>query len=239
MERHLHGDRPVPLALVMKPCTHIRPSTMLRRSVARFRFVVGFTADGAAPDDAGQHRGLGDGHVRGRLTEVSARCRFHAVKPIAEVDLVQINLENLILAVHVFDSLGEYRLAHFSPKCLVARKKADARELLRNRARPFGRAAFANVAEHRADDADAIDAVMLVKAPVFDCDHGIPQVRRNKIEFNFHSVLSWNGKDGPVVGVVHHCPFGRFANHAQLVCTREAGNHLIEEPSSQQNEESR
>ncbi len=48
-------------------------------------------------------------------------------------------------------------------KGLVAREEADARQLLRNRARAFGGTPFANVLEHGAEDADAVDAVVLVK----------------------------------------------------------------------------
>ena len=83
-----------------------------------------------------------DRQVGGRLAEVSARGRFGAVEPVAEVDLVQIDLENLVLAVELLDPLRENRFAHLAAKRLVAREEADSRQLLRNRARAFGRAAL-------------------------------------------------------------------------------------------------
>ena len=238
VERHLLGNRRVVLlgrdepVLAHQPQHHV---AALRGAVEIRRGIRG----GRRLDDARQHCGFGDRHVRGRFAEIPARGCFCAVQPVAEVDLVQIDFENLILAVHLFDALGEYRLAHFSPQCLVARQKADARELLRNRARALGSPAFANVSEYRADDADAVDAVMSVKARVLDRQYGIPQMRRDATEFDFHAVLTRNGKYWSIVGVVHRGPFGRFAYLAQLVCAGKACNHLIQEPSCEQDNENR
>ena len=156
----------------MKPCSRISFSTTLRRCGGALEIRRGIGC-GRRSDDARQHRGFGHGEIGRRLAEVAARGRFRAVEAIAEIHLVQIDLENLVLAVELLDPLRENRFAQFAAKRLVAREKADARELLRDRARAFGRAALADVGEHGADDADAVDAVVVVETRVFDSDDRI------------------------------------------------------------------
>ena len=51
----------------------------------------------------GQHRGLGDGHVLQRLAEVDLARRREAVGSLAEVDLVHVDLEDLLLGELALD----------------------------------------------------------------------------------------------------------------------------------------
>ena len=112
-----------------------------------------------------------------RLAEIAESRRFGAVQAVAEIHLVQIHLENLVLPVELLDPLRENRLAHLAAQRLVAREEADARELLRDRARALRRAPLRDVREHGAHDADAVDAVVVVEARVLDRDDGIAQMR--------------------------------------------------------------
>ena len=192
---------------------------------------------GRRSDDACQHRGLGDGEIGRRFAEVAARGRFRAIEAVAEIHLVQIDFENLVLAVELLDALRENRFPQFAAKRLVTRKKADARKLLRDGARAFGRAALADVGEHGANDANAVDAVVLVETPVFYSDDRISQVPRHARQLDFDAILGRNRKDRAVVRIEHHRAFRRFRQFTQLISAWKPRNHLIQEPSRQGDEE--
>ena len=84
-------------AAVMKPCSRIRVSTTWLRSSAPSWLVHGESADGARASPAiSAHSGEVEG-LR-RPTEQVPRHRLDAVDARAQVDAVQIQLEDLLLA---------------------------------------------------------------------------------------------------------------------------------------------
>ena len=111
------------------------------------------------------------------LPKVAPRRRFGAVQAIAEIHLVQIDLENFVFGIEMFDPLRNDRFAPFPAQRLVAGQKAHARELLRNGACTLRRAPLAQVGHQRPDQADAVDTVVFVEAHVFDRDDGLLQIR--------------------------------------------------------------
>ena len=58
-------------------------------------------------DETREQRGFSQVQIGRRLPEVSAGRRFSAVETVAEIDLVQIELEDLILRIHALDPPGE------------------------------------------------------------------------------------------------------------------------------------
>ena len=99
-----------------------------------------------------------------------------AVDPVgsaAEIDLVQIKLEDLLLREFPFECHGQHRFAQFAVKRAVGIEEHVARKLLRDR----GRAADPLVPRHafddRAGEAHRIDAEMRLEALILDRDHRI------------------------------------------------------------------
>ena len=66
-----------------------------------------------------------------RLSEESPRCRFDAVAAAAEIDLVEIHLEYLVLRVGSLDPEREERLLDLAGKCFLLGQEEIARELRR------------------------------------------------------------------------------------------------------------
>src|SRR5918999_1670087 len=69
----------------------------------------------------GQRRRLGDIEVAYRLAEVALRRRLDAVGAAAEVDLVEVQLEDLVLRETGFDVAGDLRLLQLARERLLPR----------------------------------------------------------------------------------------------------------------------
>ena len=68
-------------------------------------------------------RGFGEGHLTDILVEVCLRSGLDTVRPMAEVNLIQIQLENLIFSENLFHLDGQQCLAHFAPEIPFGRKE--------------------------------------------------------------------------------------------------------------------
>ena len=100
-------------------------------------------------DEPGEHRGLREVHERGRLAEVGPTGCFDPVVPAAEVDPVHVGLQDLFLGQLSLDPVGKGGFDHLAKKVLAAERKAVARELLGQSARPLAEAAGNEVAHNR------------------------------------------------------------------------------------------
>jgi hypothetical protein len=104
---------PRPLSAVMKPWSAIRRSTRSRPPApppVRPR-----VQPRRRPRQRRQHRRLRQRQLRRVLAEVLLRRRLDAVRAAAEVDLVQVQLDDLTLAVPPLDLPGHPRLADLPP----------------------------------------------------------------------------------------------------------------------------
>src|SRR5256885_2344830 len=104
------------------------------------------------------------------FTEISLRSGLDSVETVAEVHLVEIQLEDLILRVRTLDPLGENQFLQLSAERFIRRQKALARELLSDRAAALRRAAMPDVCERGRPDAHEVESVVIVEALVFDRD---------------------------------------------------------------------
>src|SRR5207342_378503 len=114
------------------------------------------------------------GQVAQVAAEPELRRGGHAVDRLrallAEVDLVEVGLQDRALVVARFD---EQRVQHFVELAaeglfLADAEQAAARELLRDRARALARFARTQVHPRRPRDAGQVDAVVVVEVAVFD-----------------------------------------------------------------------
>ena len=136
------------------------------------------------------------------LAEVAARRRFDAVQAVAEVDLVEVELENLGLLVQHLDAFGEDELLQLPADGLVGREEALTRELLRDRAAALRGAAVADVGERGRRDANQVEPVMLVETLIFDRDDRVDQIRRIVGQRHVDALFVEDREGELVVGVV-------------------------------------
>ena len=129
------------------------------------------------PDQPGQQRHLAHVQVADRLVEVGPRARGHAVGAVPQEDLVQVQRQDVALAVPPFQAARQDRLADLALDRPLGRQER-LRDLLGDGRAALGDLAGPQVRAQRAGDAAVVDAVVLVKAPVLGCEKSVHQLRR-------------------------------------------------------------
>ena len=182
-------------ASLRKPFSCICPSTNSRRPSERFEIALR-RVDLGAGRDAGEHRGLGDGELLRGLAEAVARGLLDPVAAGAEVDVIEIELEDLVLATAMAFLVGaargaqllleaprEERLAHLALVGALLRVEQDVlHDLLRDGRAALPRATRAEVDDERASDAEVVEAFVVVEVRVLGGEHGELHVRRQLVD---------------------------------------------------------
>ena len=127
-------------------------------------------------DQAGERRALRQRHIARRLAKVPARGCFGSVHAAAEINPVQIQLEDFLFAEIVFDALGQKNLQQLPAVCSFFERETVARQLLCDGAAALADMAGRQIFERCANDPEQIVAVVLVKFCVLDCNHGVDQI---------------------------------------------------------------
>ena len=136
---------------------------------------VGRVEGGRRVQDRREHRALLDGEVLGVLVEVRLRRGLDAVGAAAEVDGVQVALQDLVLGLLALDLQRHERLLHLAGEGALLGEVEDLDVLLGDR-RGALRGAAARVAERRAQDALGVDALVGLEAAVLGGDHRVLHV---------------------------------------------------------------
>ena len=138
---------------------------------------------------AGEQRALGQRQLLQRLAEVRLRGGIHAVGALAEVDLIEVHLEDLILGVVALDLDREHDLLELARQRALVREEQVARQLLGDRAAALRAAHGAARPDRRAPDAPEVDAPVLVEAAILGRERGVDQRARNLPQRNRGAVL--------------------------------------------------
>ena len=136
------------------------------------------------------------------FAKIAARRRLDAVQPIAEVHLVEIELQDLVLGVHAFDARGKDELLKLAPHRFVGRQKALTGQLLRDRAAALRRSTRSQVGDGRRRDTDEIESAVPAKPLIFDRHDRIDEMRRHLPEPDFDALLLENREGQRVVAIV-------------------------------------
>ena len=124
-------------------------------------------------DGGGQAGGLGGGEIL-RVHAEGHLCRsLDAVGALAEVDEVQVHLQDLVLGVVVLDLQSQPDLLQLAGDGLLAGEVGELCQLLGDGAGSLGEAAGAQVAHQRAEDAGHVEAGMLVEAQILRRQEGV------------------------------------------------------------------
>src|SRR5207342_1794039 len=137
------------------------------------------------------------------FAEVSARRRLDTVQAVAEIDLVEIEPEDLLLGVDALETRRENQLLDLAPVGLVRRQEALAGELLRDRAAALGAAVVPYVRQRRRGDAHEIEPVMIEEALVLNRSNRLDEIGRHFRQRHLDALLLENRK-GELVVVVEH-----------------------------------
>jgi hypothetical protein len=126
-------------------------------------------------DQRRQHRRLGKGQLFGVLAEVEARARLDPVRAVAEVDLVRVQLEDLVLGEVLLDLHGQEGLVDLAADGLLGGEEDLLGELLGERRGALGGAALDDVLQQRAHDRLRVDAAVAVELRVLGGDDGVDE----------------------------------------------------------------
>ena len=144
-------------------------------------------------------RALGQGQLLRRLAEQVPRHRLDAVDAGAQIDPIEIQLEDLRLRELRVDHDREHGLARLAPVGPLVRQEQRPRQLLRQRAPALDGLRRADVANDGAAEGNRVDAGMVVEAVVLDGDERLLQVQRDVGERHVLVVLV-HAEPAPAVG---------------------------------------
>ncbi len=185
----------------MTPSDSISLSTRLRRRSAFSGLSTRRIGHGAF-GQAGQQSRLGQGQILGVLAEIKLRCGLEAVHSAAQIDLVAVEGEDLLLGEGALDLDGEICLLNFAGGGALGREKQVARQLHGERGCALRAAVAADVVPGGAGDAEDIDAPVRLEVLVFNGDDGLAQHRRKIVVVDHHAALKREGADDAALAVV-------------------------------------
>ena len=163
-------------ASVMKPSSRMRVSTTWLRSIAPSRFVHGDSADGARASPAISAHSARFSCLR-RPAEQVPRHRLDAVDAGAQINAIEIQLENLLLRQLGVDHQRERRFADSCGRSDFLFDRNSVRASCCVSVLPPSTAPGARMSRHtRAAERDRIDAEMMVEAMILDGDERMLQV---------------------------------------------------------------
>lgn len=129
----------------------------------------------------GEHRRLGDVDLAGRTAEVVAGRRLDAAGAVSEVDVVEVHLEDLVLAERVLDLLRDPHLEQLpgqrAPAGRQGIREDVARKLHRDGAEALVHARVADVRDRSRDDAREVDRAVVAEPAVLHRDECIRDMR--------------------------------------------------------------
>ena len=146
---------------------------------------------------SGEHRRLGDVEIARRFSEVPLRRRLDAVRAVAERDLIEVQLEDLVLRVLRLDGARDLRFLELAGQSREAAAVATvdrlgedlSRELHRDGREALGESAMPDVGEDRAGDALPVDARVLIEPLVLRHHERVPDERRDLVDLQQRASL--------------------------------------------------
>mgnify|MGYP003694058615 CR=1 FL=1 len=109
------------------------------------------------------------------------RHRLNAVHASAEVDAIQVELENLILAKAYSIRASDDRLFRFSRERRMRSREERSCQLLGQGAAALGQRSAAHVADSSTRQPDEVDAGMGIEPAILNCDNGMPKIRSDLV----------------------------------------------------------
>ncbi len=176
-------------------------------------------------DAARQHRRLGQAKLAGMLAEEFFRRRLDAIDPGAEIDLVEIEAEDLVLAVTGLQIDGQPRFLQLALHVAVGREKEILRQLLRQGRTTLHHMAGHHVADGGARQAHRVNAEMRAEAAVLNGDESVGDIVGQRGDRN-HLALRQAAPRNQPAAIVQDGDVLRRARLHQVAHVGQAGNEM-------------
>ncbi len=151
---------------------------------------------------AGQESRFSQVEVFGVFGEEKLRGGFETVHAVAEVDLVAVKGEDLLLGEGALDLDGEIGFLHFAGGGALGGEEEVAGQLHGERGGALGASVGADVMPDRADDAEGIDAPVGLEALVFNGDDGLAEDGGKAVVADDLAALEGKGADDAALAVI-------------------------------------
>src|SRR5215831_17631784 len=133
-------------------------------------------------DDGGNRSALGKSKLADLLAEVILGSSLHAIIAAAEINLVRVHREDLVLRIVPLDLQGEDHLLNLAVHTSVgAIEEESSGELHGEGTGTFGHAAMENVTVSGLDHTGQVDAEVIFEVLVFGADDGVFQCLRKLV----------------------------------------------------------
>ncbi len=170
--------------------------------------------------EPGQHRSLAQGDGFGAVAEIAVRRSLDPIGAGAEIDAVEVELEDLVLGVFVFEPDRQDGLLDLARHGAFLGQEQVLGELLGQGRAALHAAAADDVAQQRTGDPHGVDAVVDIEAPVLDGHEGLRQVGRKVLQRDgCPARVAAIGERRAVVG--HDRDVRRPFRHGELVDRRQ------------------
>ncbi len=138
---------------------------------------------------AGEEGRFGQGETGGALAEIDLGRRLHPICSLAEIDLVEVDVEDLLLAEQAVDPVGEDRLLEFAQIALLRREEEGFGHLLGDGRPPLAFRPVAEIVHCRPQHREEVEARVLEEAAILGGDKGLGQMCRHPLERYHPAVL--------------------------------------------------
>ncbi len=128
---------------------------------------------------AGNGRTLVESGPPRRFAEIAVCGGINAVGAGAEIDAIEIDLEDLVFGEAVLEPERQQRLADFAGKAALRCQKQVLGQLLSDRAAALDDLAGREIGDRGAHEPNRIDAEMAVEAAILGGDHRLRQIGRH------------------------------------------------------------
>ncbi len=179
-------------------------------------------------EQLGQGGSLAGVELRRRDAEVGQRGRIDAPRVLAEVDLVEVALEDLVLGHLPFEGDRDHRLADLAGQGAFRREVGVLHVLLGQRRPALRDAAGAEVGHHGPQQRGGVDPGVLVEAGVLGGDHRLAGRRGDLVEPHDPPV-HLRGEAGDLVALA--------VQHDRRSRQRRPVRHLPRDPQGHEGEE--
>ena len=167
-------------------------------------------------DDPDQQRRFSQIQLGGRLAEVAAGGCLSAIQPVAEIDLIQIQLEDFFLRIQPFDADRQRDFLELSPVLFFPGEKTLPGQLLGDGAASLGHAAVAEVCPGGPHDSPGVVPSMVLKPLILERDNGLAEVSGHARQRNFDSVFPEDRENRTVMDVVESCRLRHLPQASEL-----------------------
>ena len=168
----------------------------------------------------GQHGRFDMCQILHRAVEIGFRCRLHTISAAAEIDAIEIERQNILFGKMRLQPKGQQQFLHFTFETALRCQENIFRQLLGQGRAALRQTPLSEIDRHGARQPARVEAEMGKKAPVFNGDNGLNQMRREIFKPHGPSAAPPAARHQTVIARIY-AQFGLTAGLPQIIRVRQ------------------